>query len=91
MTKLPPCRNAQRQPEPSLCSLPNEVLSIIFDALDFGSNKKELAAMHAVCKTLRTAVKLHPALIELQGEWTQIELAGWQSQPGGDCLSYTMT
>jgi len=72
------CRNIRLNPPLTLPSLPDELLSIIFEALDFGANKKDFAALQATCKALQSALKVHPGNIELEGIWTTSHIEGRQ-------------
>jgi len=56
--------------------LPDDIHSLIFDNVDFGSSRKDVWAIMGSCKTLRKALALHPAKIMLSGRWSQSQLAG---------------
>lgn len=65
---------------PHICSLPSEILSLIFDAVDLGGgSKKDVWAIMGSCKTLQQALVLYPAEIKLGERWSQSQLAGSNS------------
>jgi len=59
-----------------ICDLPIDILGLIFNKCDFGSNRRDIGAVSVSCKTFNAALVRCPARITFRGSWKQTQLAG---------------
>jgi hypothetical protein len=63
-----------------ICNLPDDVLGLILDGLNFGGNKRDVWAVSGSCKSMHAALARYPANIKLEGKWKQYQIAGLNFQ-----------
>lgn len=59
-----------------ISDLPEEVLGLILDKVDFGGSKQAVLAISGSCKTLQKALRRYQAVVKLQGLWQPEQIAG---------------
>ena len=66
-------------PAATLCTLPDDIMNIIFDTLNFGGNKEDIWAVAGTCKALRAFLARYSPEIKLNlGKSADYVKDGWK-------------